>query len=98
MNFVSPLDELKVGGKLIKTLYLSILEKIRSKELFDNFNKFSNSKTFQVLVEVLDRDAGIIELEVVINPQGESAVFINSDVIMREEKIPILFDEGTIGL
>lgn len=97
MNLVAPLDEIEVGGKLIKSLYLSILEEIGGKELPDNFNKVLDCEGLGLPLVVLEREAGVVEFEVFVDPKGERVAFINSDVIVREEEKSVLPDEGAIG-
>ncbi len=82
MDFIAFLDKLKVGGKVIKTLYLSILEKIRRKVFLDNFDEFANSIKFYGLFGVVDWEAWVVKLEIFINPKGKDVERINSNVIM----------------
>jgi hypothetical protein len=97
MDSVALLDKVEVGGKLIKTLYLSILEKIRRKVFLDNGDELGDQEKFGAGMGVVDRDAGVVECEIGVNPEGEGVEGINSDVVVREEEEAVLLDEGSIG-
>jgi hypothetical protein len=97
MHLIPLLDKLKVGGELIKTLYLSILEEIRRKELLDNFNELSHSEGLSIFNVVLEWETGVIEFEVLVDPEREVVALINSDVVVRDEEIAVVFEECAVG-
>jgi hypothetical protein len=86
VDSIAFLDKLEVGGKLIKILYFSILEKIRRKVFLDNFDELTNSIKFCALFGVVDWEARAVECEIFIYPKGKGVEIINSDVIMCDEK------------
>lgn len=98
MDVVTLLDKFEIWFKLIKTLYLSILEKICRKELLNNFNELSYYKKFTALINNTNRQAWVVECEILINPKSKSVMAINFDMAVSDEKVSIFFKECSICL
>lgn len=98
MDAVALLDKFEICFKLIKTLYLSILEKICLKELLNNFNELSYYKKFSALINNTNWQAWVVECEILINPKSKSVLATNFDMVVSDEKVSIFFNECSICL
>lgn len=98
MDVVALLDKFEICFKLVKTLYLSILEKICRKELLNNFNELSYYKKLSAIISNKNRQAWVVKSEILINPNSKCVMAINFDMVVSDEKVSILFNECSICL